>query len=265
MCGSRARGGGEQLADRVDAQIRLRREQQRDDARHVRRRHRGPGDRVVGAFRQVARPRGEDLVAGSAPPAASRRWTPSQTAGPRLEKDAIWSLTSVAPTPKLSREAAGRADSAAAGTRVPVREGREDAGGHPGHARTSSRNSVVYVAVEPQELLTTRGALAGSPPGASIHWKPSWMMLEVVDPESRKIFTAIHSASGARRRRPRLAGRRGSSPSRACRGRGRPVGLCVVLAGRGVPAGGAVFSAAPAPAARERGVAAVDAGVHRSR
>jgi hypothetical protein len=53
------------------------------------------------------------------------------------------------------------------------------------------------VSVEPHELLTTSGALAGSPPGASIHWKPSWMMLVLVEPESRKIFTAIHSASGA--------------------------------------------------------------------
>jgi hypothetical protein len=65
------------------------------------------------------------------------------------------------------------------------------------HARTSSRNSVLYVSAEPQELFTTSGALAGSPPGASIHWNPSWMMLAVVEPLSRKIFAAIHSASGA--------------------------------------------------------------------
>ncbi len=64
-------------------------------------------------------------------------------------------------------------------------------------ALTSSQNSVSLVAADPHELLTTAGAMAGSPPGANIHSNPAWMMLADVVPESRKTFTAIHSASGA--------------------------------------------------------------------
>jgi hypothetical protein len=121
--------------------------------------------------------------------------TPSQTAGPRLLKDATWSLTSVAPTPNDSGKLPGEPTVPGPGPLLPFAK----AGKMPAatQACTSARNSVLYVAVEPQELLTTSGALAGSPPGASIHWKPSWMMLVLVEPESRKILTAIQSASGA--------------------------------------------------------------------
>src|SRR5918992_1432658 len=121
--------------------------------------------------------------------------TPSQIAGPLLENDAIWSLMSVAPTPNDSGKLPGEPTVSRPGPLLPFAK----AGKMPAatHARTSSRYSVLYVAVEPHELLTTSGALAGSPPGASIHWKPSWMMLVVVEPESRKILTAIQSASGA--------------------------------------------------------------------
>src|SRR5918999_2043052 len=121
--------------------------------------------------------------------------TPSHTAGPRLENGATWSFTSVAPTPKASGKLPGEPTVPRAGPALPF----ANAGKIPAatQARTSGRNSVVYVASEPHELFTTSGALDGSPPGASIHWKPSWMMLVVVEPESRKILTAIHSASGA--------------------------------------------------------------------
>ena len=64
-------------------------------------------------------------------------------------------------------------------------------------AATSSQNPSKLVSRLPHELLTTSGAAAGSPPGASIHWKPSWTSDSVPTPLSLRILAAIHSASGA--------------------------------------------------------------------
>src|SRR5699024_606252 len=57
--------------------------------------------------------------------------------------------------------------------------------------------SVVYVFEFPQELLTTSGALSGSPPGAMNHSNASWIPDTVALPLSLKTLAAIHSAPGA--------------------------------------------------------------------
>jgi len=120
---------------------------------------------------------------------------PSQVTGPRLENEAMTSLTSLAPTPKDSGKLPGEPTVPADGPSLPL----ENTGTMPAatQACTSGRYSGWLGAEAPHELLTTSGRAAGSPPGASIHWNAAWMPLVEAPPPSLKILAAIQVAPGA--------------------------------------------------------------------
>src|SRR5947207_15793255 len=118
---------------------------------------------------------------------------PSHGDGPRLLKEAMASVLSVAPTAKESGSPPGVSEVFGFGPLLPAAK----AGKIPAarQAWTSGRNSVIHPkVVKAQELLTTSGALAALPPGARNHWKIWWKASVVLVPASFQALAAIHTA-----------------------------------------------------------------------
>ena len=142
MCGAARRSGGG-LAHRVDPQVGFRGQDQRDDARQVRRRHRGAGDGVVVGLDELARPGGPDEMSGGThvrfgvaprlpcPPA--RGW--------RTRRCGRGSSVAPMPNGDADPKTAGCADCAGPRTAVAVGEHGDDADSRL-PARRRSRNVV---------------------------------------------------------------------------------------------------------------------------
>src|SRR3990172_4955126 len=116
---------------------------------------------------------------------------PSQGEDPWPLKKAMSSRRSVAPTAKDSAYVPGLRTLPGSGPSLPA----ANAGKIPAarKAWTSGRNSAMQPALEkPQELFTTSGALAGSPPGARNHWKISWKADVKPKPRLFQALAAIH-------------------------------------------------------------------------